>query len=389
MALKVCIIADGYPYKNSNHCVFVRDLVVEMYKQGVECTVVVPQMIMPCKKSYLPYHWEEPIDGLGSINIYAPKYISFTSKPIFMKLTMRSHMKAVKNVLENENIQIDVFYGHFIYLNGLTAVALAKEYGKKSYIACGENSNRLLSRSIPYSVGLKFHNWRETLNQVNGIICVSSENEKLLKTNGFIDENVSTCILPNGVNNKVFFPRNYEDCRKTLGINIDDFVVVFVGAFIERKGNKRVDEAIVDLKNVKSIYIGTGEFEPKSNCIYCGPVKHDDIPLYLSAADVFVLPTTGEGCCNAIVEAISCGLPIVSSNGQFNDDLLDDSYSIRVNPNSVIEIKKAIASLLNDRSLLLAMKSNAQKRAKSFSLAERASRVIEYIKRGLTIETDN
>lgn len=118
-------------------------------------------------------------------------------------------------------------------------------------------------------------------------------------------------MLYQTVNEDVFRAGDNKICRRKLGINDEDFVIIYVGAFIERKGNKRVDEAVADLSNVKTIYIGSGEFTPRSNCVFCGTVEHDLVPTYLSAADIFVLPTTGEGCCNAIVEAICCGLPMI------------------------------------------------------------------------------
>lgn len=51
---KICVIADGYPYGESNHCVFVRELVSELTKQGIKCDVIVPQMIFQGKKKISP-----------------------------------------------------------------------------------------------------------------------------------------------------------------------------------------------------------------------------------------------------------------------------------------------------------------------------------------------
>src|SRR4030067_3226547 len=43
-----------------------------------------------------------------------------------------------------------------------------------------------------------------------------------------------------------------------------------------------------------------------------GPRPHEEMPLWLSAADLFVLATTNEGRCNVVREALSCGTPVVT-----------------------------------------------------------------------------
>lgn len=96
MKTKICVIADGYPYNSSNHCAFVRELVVELAKQGCLCTVIAPQMIMIGRK-YLPYHWIDEVSSSIAVSVYAPKFISVSSKPYFMEITMHSHAQAVRN----------------------------------------------------------------------------------------------------------------------------------------------------------------------------------------------------------------------------------------------------------------------------------------------------
>jgi hypothetical protein len=79
--------------------------------------------------------------------------------------------------------------------------------------------------------------------------------------------------------------------------------------------------------------------------LFKGRLPHALVPEYLSCSDVFVLPTLAEGCSNAIVEAMACGLPIISSNLPFNTDILDESNAILIDPMKVEEIAKAIQVL--------------------------------------------
>ncbi len=373
----ICVIADGYPYGESNHCVFVRDLVVEMARLGVQCTVIAPKM--QGGRSAFPYKWvDKTADGI-EIPVYFPRYLACTSKVGFMAATMRNHRNAVLKVLKKEKLRPDIMYGHFIYLNGLTAIDIAKKYGIKAFIACGENSNRLLKNSKPYCIGLKYHGWREKLRKVDGVICVSSGNRELVLDNGFFEKDVPMQVIPNAVNTDVYKTCSKLDMRKKLGIDEKDFVIAFVGSFIDRKGPKRVDEAVCGIEGVKTVFIGHGDFQPKSDCIHCGSVKHDLIPEYLNAADIFVLPTTAEGCCNAIIEAICCGLPVVSSKGKFNDDILDETYAIRVDPMSVEEIRGAVLTLYNQKERCAQMREKALQKAKDFSLTDRARTVLEFM----------
>ena len=47
--------------------------------------------------------------------------------------------------------------------------------------------------------------------------------------------------------------------------------------------------------------------------IFAGPRKSDELALWYSAADVFVLATAHEGCPNVVVEALACGTPVVAT----------------------------------------------------------------------------
>lgn len=376
----ICFISDGYPYKDSNHCVFVRELVSKIANDKNECIVICPQMYYPKRQNKLPEYFEDCVNENKVIKVYAPVYLHVSSKPLLMGISSANHYHAVLSTLIKADIKPDAVYGHFIYHNGLTAIKIAQYYHCASFIACGENTLRLEKNSKPYATGLKYHKWRKKLKQVSAMICVSSVNKNMLIQNGFIDKNVKVFVLPNAVDTTVFKPYDKKYARNKLGYSHEAFIVSFVGTFCDRKGNKRVDDSIKDDKDICSIFIGRGEaFSPKSNCLFCGSVNHRMLPLYLSAADCFVLPTTGEGCCNAIIEAFCCGLPIISSKNSFNDDILNDNYSLRIDPNNQEEIKKAIYKLKTDNHLCNEMHIAALDAAKDFSLEYRANKIWEII----------
>lgn len=102
------------------------------------------------------------------------------------------------------------------------------------------------------------------------------------------------------------------------------------------------------------------------------------------------LPTLNEGCSNAIVEAMACGLPIISSNRAFNDDILDAECSIRVNPVDVDEIHEAIQKLVSDPISREKMSEAAIKKAENLTLSVRAQNILAYIENRIGVwESEN
>lgn len=214
------------------------------------------------------------------------------------------------------------------------------------------------------------------------MVCVSTKNKD--ESVGYGLTTAEKCyVKPNAVNSKLFRKLDKKDCRTKLGIPEETFIVSFVGAFIPRKGTMRVSKAIENIKGkpVCSFFIGHGEEDPQcDNILYKGKLPHEQIPLYLNASDVFVLPTQGEGCCNAIVEAMSCGLPVISSNLPFNWDILDKSNSIMIEPNDIQALSEAIIFLRDNESERLEMAESSLKKAQSLTIDQRASEIIGFIK---------
>ena len=167
--------------------------------------------------------------------------------------------------------------------------------------------------------------------------------------------------------------------RKKMNISTKDFILIFVGRFVESKGIKRLCDAlkIINNNNIKAIFIGDGPLKPDyENIIFEGKLEHNRIVDYLSVSDIFVLPTCAEGCCNAIIEALACGLPVISSNKSFNDEILNDNCSIRINEMDVNEIKNAIEELYNDNIRRDKYSVSALKKAKELNINDRAKKIL-------------
>jgi glycosyltransferase involved in cell wall biosynthesis len=104
-------------------------------------------------------------------------------------------------------------------------------------------------------------------------------------------------------------------------------------------------------------------------------VPHEDVPVWLSAADLFVLPTLDEGCSNALLEALACGLPVVTSDRPFNRAVVDESVARLVEPRDPAAIGAAIAALVDRPEERAKLAGAALAHARAFSLERRAARI--------------
>ena len=189
-------------------------------------------------------------------------------------------------------------------------------------------------------------------------------------------------VFPNSIDTSVFYPRNKDQMREKLGFPKDAYIIAFVGRLLPVKGPDRLSAAIEEITENKpySFYLGEGPLKPTcGNILFCNTVQHNQAAEYLSAADVFVLPTLAEGCCNAIVEAMACGLPIISSALPFNDDILTDKNSIRVDPMNIKEIADAIVKLRDDEIMRENMSKASLATVQQLTIDNRAKGIISFM----------
>ena len=375
----ICIICSEYPNRiTPTSQVFVQQFVWAMAERGVECTVICP-LAINLNPSFItvPYKTTETTDSGAVVKLYFPKFISFGQRLLAGLKTARATTdlfhKAVLQVWKELPARPDIVYGHFLTPPGICASRISKKYGIPAFAAYGESS--------PWSV-FKFgkEKMKKEIANLTGIVAVSNANKEALKAlNLFPIKRIRT--FPNGVRSNFFYPRNKIQSRKRFGIDPGTFLVAFLGGYSERKGVLRVAKAVDGLKGVSVAFAGKGPLQPKvANCVFNNVVQHEDIPFFLSAADVFVLPTLNEGCCNAIVEAVACGLPVVSSDLPFNADILDRENSILIDPKHIEDIKSAIMYLRDNPAVCTSMSRASLEKAKNFGIDKRAMNILSWIR---------
>ena len=376
--MHICFITNKYPNEvDKNTLIFLKQLVDEIANQDVKCSVICPVPTNINRKyTKLPLKRVE-----GKVTIYYPRYFGLGQKNYLFfnpaKITTHFFAEAVEKIVKNDIglKNIDIFYAHFVTPAGITAARLGRKYNRPAFLAYGEATLQTIQHFGKKAV-------KKELSSLTGVIAVSSQNKEMISE--FVNPEIVK-VFPNAINIELFKPIDKNVARKKLGFDEKDFIVSFVGSFDERKGIDRLEKAIDCFGgDVKLAAVGKGKLKPTSeNCIWAKPVSHDNLPIIYSASDLFVLPTRNEGCCNAIIEAMGCGLPIISSDRSFNYDILNNNNSILINPDDVKELTEAITSLKDDYEKRNKLSINAIKTAKQLSLQKRASNILLFLKEGI------
>jgi teichuronic acid biosynthesis glycosyltransferase TuaC len=376
------VVSGNYPLPSRPaYGTFVRQFVHAVAREGVDCTVVQPVAVHEERgERKLPYVEQEEVGDRRPVTIYRPRFVSLSARAAFARLgplspsrfTLWRFTKAVRRVLVRENLRPDALYGHFLYLAGAAAVRVGSQMNIPAFPCAGEGELWTVAQFGRRKA-------RADLSPASGFLANSSALRRILAEElDVLPERIG--VFPNGADLDVFQPRDRMEARRRLGLPHDRFLVASVGNFLMKKGVARVGEAIDGLEGVSGVFAGSGPVPPRAaHMALCRRVRPEEIPDVLSASDVFVLPTLVEGSCNALVEAMACGLPIISSRGEFNDDLLDDRMSIRIDPMDVLAIRGAILRLRDNAALRNEMAEASLERARQFDIRLRVRRMLDFM----------
>lgn len=372
----ILVVTPNYPIEGDPGYAFVKNLTDEFAKKGCRITILAPRSYTGSfwhHKQRRPFVRYEYVDG-HKVTIYQPYTLAFPFR--FIRLFNYSMRKASMRFLKKNPIETDACYCHF-YRSAYYILPYIKEHRIPLFVATGEGALQNWKKLLGSPSYLEMNKY------LNGVVSVSSNNKVISEEIGII-KGKDCIVAPNSVNGDLFCLKDRKELRKKYGYDQKAFIVAFVGLFTDRKGSLRLSKAIKKIGNVESFFIGyslgDNSFEPDCDGIlFKGKLSHDVVPDYLNMADIFVLPTLNEGCCNAIVEALACGLPVVSSNRPFNFDVLNETNSIMVDPTNVDAISDAIRILKEDVVLRKKLSEGALRMAKQLSISRRADRILEFM----------
>lgn len=187
-------------------------------------------------------------------------------------------------------------------------------------------------------------------------------------------------ILPNGVNVSSVGGVD-QNLKDKLGLS-GEKVIITVSRLVEKNGLADLIRAmnfieINYLEPAKLLIVGdaephislekdlkklTQELGLNSKVIFTGVVRNEDVPRYLSLADVFVRPSLSEGLGISFLEAMASGLPVIATPvGGIPDFLEDGKTGLFCKVGDAEDIGRKIVTMLNDSSLRERIVVNAKR----------------------------
>jgi teichuronic acid biosynthesis glycosyltransferase TuaC len=225
----------------------------------------------------------------------------------------------------------------WLYPEGYATVAVARRLGIPAVVcSIGSDLNRIADPASRWLTRL-------AMNRATFVVTKSEHLRQQAIRMGINARKVRT--VRNGCDPSVFHLADRNAARAQLAVNDEAELVLFVGRLDSAKGILELLEAFALLasrrSNLRLAYIGDGPGGEQLRCKTKDLALEDRISLigacpsqkvaqWLAAANVLALPSYSEGYPNVVIEALSCGRPVIATNVGGIPELVNEKSGILV-----------------------------------------------------------
>jgi teichuronic acid biosynthesis glycosyltransferase TuaC len=326
--MKVLILTNAFPNSAEKTRGIFTYQIVQALREKCHVRVIAPLPWVPgalarflgSNHPYSRVPFEEKIEG---ISVYHPRYLVIPKFFGFMHaFFMFFPLLRLINSLENQE-SIDIMNVHWLFPDGVSAAWIANKL-HKPIILTGLGCDINLYPTMAF----RRRQIISALEKADHITTVCNSLKDVVYSLGIKKEKVT--VIPNGVDLFLFTIMDKLSIREKLRISPKRSIILTVGSLDEVKGTRFLIEAISLMKQSRRqppllVSIGDGPLKPSlfslakglevaEHVRFLGERPHKEIPLWMNAADVFCLPSIREGHPNVVIEALSCGTPVIAAN---------------------------------------------------------------------------
>jgi glycosyltransferase involved in cell wall biosynthesis len=289
--------------------------------------------------------------------VFFPKYLN---NPLFWNygrsMWTGLEARAIRSLIETEHLHFDLIHAHFTWPSGAVAV----EIGKTSEVpvVVTEHTSATVNKFLDNRDPIAISTWRnaDAVIRVNkldiGRICEAADIPAS-----------SVHYIPNGYDADRFYPMDAGECRRQLDLPLDKKIILNVANPYDRvKGHDVLIDAFEKIAkvhpNVICVVVGDGklkdslmsrtrELHLEDRLLFVGKKPHQEIPLWLNACDVFVLPSLMEGNPTVMFECLGCGKPFVGTKvGGIPGVITSGDYGLLCEPGDAEDLAEKLAIAL-------------------------------------------
>ncbi len=301
--------------------VYVREVAREMARFGHRVDIYT---YVPCPEAVTHLHRHVRLIDLNS-----------SDNKAIAKEALIDHLPEMVDALDHfaqrHQLSYDLIHSHY-WISGCAGAVLSKKWGVPHLITfhtLGLIKN--LTTEGENEPEVRITHERRLVDSTDAMVVPSDgERHHLLDLYGAASDKVHT--IPCGVNMAHFKPGDRRQARRLLNMDPTAAVLLFVGRFAPVKGIPALLGAVADLAGEKTplslVVIGgdgqtaeaTIELKRQAEALGIAPllrltgrIDHDRLPLYYTAADMLVLPSTYESFGLVTLESLACGTPVVAT----------------------------------------------------------------------------
>ncbi len=250
---------------------------------------------------------------------------------------------------------------------------------------------RFIKKIGPRRLALSYLEYRIFVDKGCKIVMTNSELVKRNIIEHYMMDPEKIVVIYNGVDISRFNPKVKEKYRKSLrerySIKKDEIVLVFVSNNFKLKRLDLVLEAMALLKNnrIRLFVIGADNHRTyqrwvvnnglTDQVLFLGPKRN--IEKYYAASDIFVLPTLYDAFANVCLEAMACGLPVITTDSNGAADLILDRENGYILQTQRADELAARIKALESESDRVKMGTAAAAEAATFTMKKHLSEVLK------------